>query len=148
MAEPGWADSVMALVEAKIEHTVRGIEETLRQVLERRGMSREELVAALERLQEGFSLLSQRWVLPVMIVLLLGGEQRFSSLKRTLGIGSRVLTDKLRALERAGLVVRRVEPGSPVSTWYSLTPRGREMALLAIPLLYRAAATSTPPEDG
>jgi len=134
------ADELRDIVEAKLEHTVRGIEETLRTILSRQEISREELVEALNRLQSGFSLLSQRWVLPILLVLLLSGQSRFGELRRTLGVGSRVLADKLKALESAGLVERRVDTGPPVASWYSLTPRGRELALLSVPLLYRAAS--------
>jgi len=134
------ADELREIVEARLEHTVRGIEETLRVILSRQEISREELVEALDRLQSAFSLLSQRWVLPILLVLLLSGQARFGELRRTLGVGSRVLTDKLKALESAGLVKRKVDPGPPVASWYSLTPRGRELALLSVPLLYRAAS--------
>ncbi len=133
------ADEIRSLVEERIDHTVRGIEETLRTVLERGSFSEGELVDALGRLQSAFSLLSQKWVLPILLLLLLGGETRFGAIRRTLGIGSRVLTDKLRSLQAAGLVSRRVDPGPPVSAWYRLTGRGRELALLSVPLLYRAA---------
>ena len=52
------------------------------------------------------------------------------------GISSRTLTDKLRMLEAKFLLRRNVTSSSPVRVGYSLTTRGREIALSCLPLIY------------
>jgi DNA-binding HxlR family transcriptional regulator len=53
---------------------------------------------------------------------------RFGELKRLVpGISSRVLTERLRKLEDAGLVHRDYKPTIPPEVSYSLTERGLEM---------------------
>ncbi|MCF6273146.1 MAG: helix-turn-helix transcriptional regulator [Rhodobacteraceae bacterium] len=53
---------------------------------------------------------------------------RFGELKRDVaGISSRVLTERLRKLEDAGLVHRDYQSTIPPQVSYSLTPRGAEL---------------------
>lgn len=74
------------------------------------------------------------WNLEVVFALFVHGPQRFGGLKRTLaGVSSRVLTDKLRALEGNGLVSRRSEP--PAVT-YRLTPHGEVVARHLHPIVF------------
>ena len=65
----------------------------------------------------------------VLIVLRLGlGTLRFRELLRAVeGISQRMLTVTLRALEREGLVERRVYDTRPVSVDYRLTPLGESL---------------------
>lgn len=59
---------------------------------------------------------------------LLPGKKRFSELLRSVGgISPRLLTERLRELEAAGLLSRTVYPTVPPSTEYELTPLGREL---------------------
>lgn len=74
------------------------------------------------------------WNLEVLFLLYMEGPQRFSALKRTLGqVSSRVLTDKVRHLEREGLLSRR-EEGRAVA--YALTPRGETVARHLHPIVF------------
>ena len=43
------------------------------------------------------------------------------------GLSDRMLAVRLKELQRSGLVERVVEPTTPVSVHYRLTPRGREL---------------------
>ncbi len=53
---------------------------------------------------------------------------RFGELKRLVpGVSSRVLTERLRKLEDAGLLHRDYQPSIPPKVSYSLTPRGQEL---------------------
>lgn len=53
------------------------------------------------------------------------GPVRFNDLARMIGGASKkMLTERLRQLERQGLVRREVMETSPVSVQYSITPRG------------------------
>ena len=65
----------------------------------------------------------------VLVVWTLGGgSKRFNELRNALGsISQRMLTLTLRALERDGLVTRRVVAEVPVRVEYSLTPLGWSM---------------------
>jgi DNA-binding HxlR family transcriptional regulator len=62
---------------------------------------------------------------PNVIWYLRGGPRRFSELKADLpGISAKVLTTRLRELERLGVVTRAVMPTSPPSVEYRLTELG------------------------
>jgi DNA-binding HxlR family transcriptional regulator len=64
-----------------------------------------------------------------VIMMLIGGPQRFNELKRTIGgISQRMLTLTLRGLERDGLVTRTVFPTIPPRVDYELTDLGRGLA--------------------
>ncbi|MDO5657854.1 MAG: helix-turn-helix domain-containing protein [Paracoccus sp. (in: a-proteobacteria)] len=56
------------------------------------------------------------------------GTLRFGALQRHMPrILTKVLTDRLRMLERAGLIDRAQAATIPPQVSYSLTPRGREL---------------------
>jgi DNA-binding HxlR family transcriptional regulator len=63
------------------------------------------------------------------VVALLGtGTMRFSDIRRTVeGISPRMLTVTLRALERDGLISRRVYPVIPPRVEYTLTQLGESL---------------------
>ena len=62
-----------------------------------------------------------------LLYLLAAGVRRHSRLHDHLLISKKVLSDALRALERDGLVHRRVVADRPVRVEYSLTPLGRSL---------------------
>jgi DNA-binding HxlR family transcriptional regulator len=69
-------------------------------------------------------LLSGPWTLYILCVLRSEGPQRFNGLKRRLsGISTKILTERLRMLEGAGLVWRDLKPGVPPQVTYGLTER-------------------------
>ncbi len=60
---------------------------------------------------------------------------RFGKLLRSIeGISSKVLTEHLRELEEDGLLTRFVEPTSPPSVTYTLTPLGLSLSQAALSL--------------
>lgn len=72
-------------------------------------------------------LIGDRWVLLIVRDLFLG-PKRFTDLRAGLpGIGTNVLTDRLKGLERAGVIGRRTLPPPAASAVYELTERGREL---------------------
>ena len=72
-------------------------------------------------------LVGERWALLVVRELVLG-PKRFTDLQRGLpGIATNVLSQRLRQLERDGVVARRVLPPPAASTVYELTGYGREL---------------------
>src|SRR5919198_4583383 len=79
----------------------------------------EATVAAVE-------LFSAKWKLD-LLYLLAAGIRRHGQLHGHLLVSKKVLSDALRALERDGLVHRRVFAERPVRVEYSLTPLGRSL---------------------
>ncbi len=72
-----------------------------------------------------------RWTTPILWVLHTYGRQRFVELERRITtITPKVLTQRLRRLERDGLVVRTYHAGVPPRVEYEISPLGRSLAPL------------------
>jgi DNA-binding HxlR family transcriptional regulator len=72
-------------------------------------------------------LLERRWQLSV-IYAALAGALRFNDFADAVaGISPRMLSERLRDLEAAGLIEREVIPSSPPKVEYRLTDRGRQL---------------------
>jgi DNA-binding HxlR family transcriptional regulator len=73
-------------------------------------------------------LLERRWQLSI-IYAALTGAMRFNEFAQAVdGISPRMLAERLRDLEAAGLLERTVLPTSPPTVEYRLTARGRRLA--------------------
>lgn len=71
--------------------------------------------------------IADKWTV-LIVGRLARGPLHFGELRREIGgISQKVLTQSLRALERDGLVSRRVEARTPPRVEYSLTPLGRTL---------------------
>ncbi len=78
-------------------------------------------------LTECMALLGGAWT-PNVVWHLSAGPRRFSELRIDIPrISAKVLTARLRQLERSGVVERHVRPTSPPSVEYSLTGLGQEL---------------------
>jgi len=130
------SEELRKLVEKRLEHTLKGIEETFNQILVKQEISPRELKADLKSLEENFNLLFQKWTLEILYTLFLKKTTGFGELKRMLGINSRTLSDKLKVLKKHGYINREVENGPPLRVEYALTRKGNNTVLLALPLLY------------
>jgi DNA-binding HxlR family transcriptional regulator len=76
-----------------------------------------------------FERLAERWVLLIIGLLRDGKPLRFNELKRQVdGISQKVLSQKLKQLERDGLIVRQVYATVPVTVEYQLTQLGLSFA--------------------
>lgn len=65
-----------------------------------------------------------RWALRLLTALTVG-PARFSELEAAVpGVSRRMMSERLRELEGAGLVRRTVDPGPPMASTYALTSRG------------------------
>ncbi|GAA2568282.1 helix-turn-helix transcriptional regulator [Streptomyces violaceus] len=72
-----------------------------------------------------------RWTTPVLWTLHAHGRQRFVELQRRVSrITPKVLTQRLRQLERDGLVVRTYHPEVPPRVEYEISELGRSLAPL------------------
>src|SRR5438309_1873969 len=75
-------------------------------------------------------LLERRWLLSIVFAAL-SGARRFNEFAEAVaGISARMLAERLRDLEAAGLIDRRVIASSPPSVEYRLTQRGMALAPL------------------
>ena len=75
-------------------------------------------------LARAFEFLGKRWN-GVILGTLTNGPAGFSELRRAVsGISDSVLSERLTELSRAGLVLRSVNEGPPVTVDYRLTPNG------------------------
>ncbi|WP_181782045.1 winged helix-turn-helix transcriptional regulator [Pseudonocardia pini] len=72
-----------------------------------------------------------RWTTPILWTLNEYGRHRFVELERRIGtITPKVLTQRLRQLERDGLVVRTYHPEVPPRVEYEISDLGRSLAPL------------------
>lgn len=72
-----------------------------------------------------------RWTTPILWSLHTFGRQRFVELNRRIkSITPKVLTQRLRQLERDGLVVRTYHPEIPPRVEYEISELGRSLAPL------------------
>jgi len=86
-------------------------------------------------------LVGERWTLLVVRELLLG-PKRFSDLHAGLpGIGTNILSARLKELEAASVVSRRMLAPPAASRVYELTGRGRELGAIVLSLGRWAAAS-------
>ena len=73
-------------------------------------------------------LLMGPWTTYILWVLCHDGPTRFGALKRRVaGISGKMLTERLRMLEQAGIIFRRYTPTIPPQVTYGLTARGEEL---------------------
>ncbi|MGM0969992.1 MAG: winged helix-turn-helix transcriptional regulator [Bacillota bacterium] len=80
------------------------------------------------RFEKAVELLSRRWV-ALIVFQLLSSPQRFSEIEAALtNLSGRVLSERLKELEAAGIVKREVFAETPVRIEYSLTDMGRSLA--------------------
>jgi DNA-binding HxlR family transcriptional regulator len=77
---------------------------------------------------QAIELIGKRWT-GAIVSLLLPGPLRFHALVSAVpGMSERLCADRLRELEAAGLVSRRVLPGPPVGVEYALTEAGSDLS--------------------
>jgi DNA-binding HxlR family transcriptional regulator len=90
-------------------------------------LSSKECVQGDAALARAFVLLGKRWNALVLGILSVG-PAGFRELSRAIGgISDSVLSDRLADLAGAGLIVRTVDEGPPISVSYALTARGQAL---------------------
>jgi DNA-binding HxlR family transcriptional regulator len=101
-------------------------------------------------LAKALDVVGDRWTLLIIRELELRGPSRYTDIRNGLpGIATNLLADRLRELERAGVLTREEAPPPIATTLFELTPRGRqlrpaleELTLWGLPLMAEQA-----PED-
>jgi len=79
------------------------------------------------RFHYAVELVGRRWI-GAIISVLMSGPRRFNELLSAVpGLSDRLLTERLRELEREGIVLRTVHDERPVRVTYTLTESGESL---------------------
>ncbi|MDQ0190785.1 helix-turn-helix transcriptional regulator [Alicyclobacillus cycloheptanicus] len=79
------------------------------------------------KFESAFELLGKRWT-GLIIRALLSGPKRFKDISGMIpNMSDRMLAERFKELESAGLLVRHVYPETPVRIEYELTQKGRDL---------------------
>jgi DNA-binding HxlR family transcriptional regulator len=80
-----------------------------------------------ESVEAAFNLLGRKWA-GLVVHVLAQRSLHFSELEDAIpGVSARVLTERIRDLEEAGVVTRTVSAGPPVRVFYALSDKGRAL---------------------
>lgn len=78
------------------------------------------------KFEKAVQLLGKKWI-GLIIHQLLEKEKRFSDLETEIKVSAKVLSERLKELEKEGLVKRKVYPEIPVRIEYELTKKGQSL---------------------
>ncbi|MCF8567497.1 helix-turn-helix transcriptional regulator [Alicyclobacillus tolerans] len=79
------------------------------------------------KFKQAFDLLGKRWT-GLILRTLCGGPKRFSEIAAIIpDMSERMLSERFRELERAGIVQRTVYPETPIRIEYDLTEKGKAL---------------------
>lgn len=79
------------------------------------------------RFEKSMNIISKRWV-GLILSELLQGKKRFSEMESDLPISGRLLSERLKYLEKEGIVIRSVYSEFPVRIEYTLSEKGEALA--------------------
>jgi DNA-binding HxlR family transcriptional regulator len=92
-----------------------------------------------EEVRRTADLLERRYAIAVLWASSDGGARRFNEFRQAVvGVPPRTLTERLRDLERAGVLERHLVPASPPYAEYRLTERGQQLAAVVRALTSQA----------
>lgn len=95
------------------------------------------------------SLLTGPWTTYILWLIRINGTLRFGQLKKQMpAISAKVLTERLRMLEEAGILSRHHEATIPPKVSYSFTQRGHELETLLDQINALARQWSDNRDDG
>ncbi len=78
------------------------------------------------RLSKAMELIGKRWT-GLIVYQLLDGPKRFNAIEQSLPISGRLLSERLKELEKEDIVIRTVFSEVPVRVEYCLTDKGRAL---------------------
>jgi len=97
----------------------------------------ERIQLELKFLKQSFVFFRKKWTFDVIYVIRHLNIAFFNEIKKAIPrINSRSLTDRLRLLEKKGLITRKVHITQPYRVSYELTEYGNGAYELVLPLLY------------
>lgn len=88
----------------------------------------EQQLALCPRLSKAMELIGKRWT-ALIIYQLLQGPQRFNAIEQALPISGRLLSERLKELEKEGIVTKEASIQTPTRVEYSLTEKGRALEM-------------------
>lgn len=83
--------------------------------------------SACVRFQNAIELIGRRWTGAIIYVLMNGPASFSEILPQVPDLSDRLLSERLKELEDAGVVSREVIPCRPPKVSYALTPKGRAL---------------------
>ena len=97
---------------------------------------------------KALDVIGDRWNLLIVRELLLQGACRYTDLHNGLpGIATNLLAERLRELEREGIITREEAPPPIATTLFRLTPRGQELETILFELGRWGAPLMTEPDE-
>ena len=78
------------------------------------------------RLSRAMEILGKRWT-ALILYQLLEGPQRFNEIESAIPVSGRLLSERLKELEKEEIVVRKVFSEVPVKVEYTLTEKGKAL---------------------
>lgn len=97
------------------------------------------------RFEKAMEIISKRWV-GLILSELIKGEKRFSEMESNLPISGRLLSDRLKMLEKEGIVKRSIYSEFPVRVEYSLSDKGLALKPVILDIQKWANGWITPEE--
>lgn len=86
-------------------------------------------------IRDAIDVLSGKWKIQIIGTLLFGGRMRFMDVMREVpGIAAKMLSKELHDLEAHQLVKRTVMNTKPITVEYEITPYGRSLEEVIIPI--------------
>jgi DNA-binding HxlR family transcriptional regulator len=90
-------------------------------------MAEHEHTSLCPKFESAFELLGKRWT-GLIIRVLLSGPKRFKDISDVIsGMSDRMLSERFKELEAAGIILRSVYPETPVRIEYELTEKGKAL---------------------
>jgi DNA-binding HxlR family transcriptional regulator len=100
------------------------------------------------RFHHAVELIGRRWT-GVVVRAMLHGATRYSDIRAAVpALSDKMLAERLKELEGAGVVTRTVVPSTPVRVEYRLTPKGRALEAAVAAVAEWAAAWLPGAPDG
>lgn len=106
-----------------------------------------EVSAYCPAFQATVELIGRRWSGSIIRSMLSGSVRFGEILSRVPGLSDRLLSERLRELEAAGIVIRTVYPEVPVRIEYHLTEKGRELEGIVATIDSWTAKWAEPPAE-
>lgn len=75
------------------------------------------------KFEKAVKLLGKRWM-ALIVYQLLSGPKRFSDIAKDVEISAKILSERLKELEKEDILIRTVYAETPVRIEYSLTEKG------------------------
>jgi DNA-binding HxlR family transcriptional regulator len=98
-------------------------------------MQTEVCQAKLKASRDAIEAIQGKWRIPILVCLSFGGR-RFGEIRKEISdISPKMLSQELKLLEENNLIVRNVQPTTPVNIMYSLSDLGNSLNTLLSALM-------------